>query len=102
MSTGASHAPARANNGMAGLAGALASLAESLGLTAVMLPLSVGAALLGVFYIVGGKGWEYAGGYVTMASAFTAFYTATAMMLASTFGRVVLPLGKFRRQANVP
>jgi uncharacterized protein len=84
------------------LAGALASLAESLGLTAVMLPLAVGAALLGVFYLVGGKGWEYAGGYVTMASAFTAFYTATAMMMASTFGRVVLPLGKYRRSANVP
>jgi succinate-acetate transporter protein len=84
------------------LAGAFASLGESLGLTSVLLPLSVGAALLGVFYTVGGKGWEYAGGYVTMASAFTAFYTATAMMMASTFGRVVLPLGKYRRSANVP
>jgi succinate-acetate transporter protein len=84
------------------LAGALASLAENLGLTAVMLPLGVGAGLLGVFYLIGGKGWEYAGGYVTMASAFTAFYTATAMMMASTFGRVILPLGNLRRSANVP
>ena len=24
------------------------------------------------------------------------------MMLASTFGRVILPLGKYRREANVP
>jgi hypothetical protein len=37
-----------------------------------------------------------------MASAFTAFYTATAMMMASAVGRVVLPLGKYRRDANVP
>jgi succinate-acetate transporter protein len=84
------------------LAAMLASLAESLALTSVLLPLWVGAALLGVFYTVGGTGWEYAGGYVTMASAFTAFYAATAMMMASTFGRVVLPLGKYRRSANVP
>lgn len=83
-------------------AGALASLGESLGITIVLVPLAVGAALLGVFYIAGGAGWEKAGGYVTMASAFTAFYTATAMMLASTFGRVVFPLGKYRREANAP
>jgi hypothetical protein len=37
-----------------------------------------------------------------MASAFTAFYTASAMVLVSTYGRVILPLGKYRRQANVP
>ncbi len=68
----------------------------------MLFPLAAGAALLGVFYTVGGSGWEKAGGYVTMASAFTAFYTASAMMLASTFGRVVFPLGKYRKQANVP
>jgi succinate-acetate transporter protein len=84
------------------LAGAIASLAESLALTSVLLPLTVGVALLGVFYTVGGTGWEKAGGYVTMASAFTAFYTATAMMIASTWGRVLFPLGKYRREANVP
>ena len=84
------------------LVGALASLAESLAITSVLLPLTVGVALLGVFYTVGGTGWEKAGGYVTMASAFIAFYTATAMMLASTFGRVIFPLGKYRREANVP
>ena len=84
------------------LVGMIASLAESLSITSVLLPLWVGAGFLGVFYIVGGKGWEYVGGYVTMASAFTAFYAATAMMFASTFGRVLLPLGKLRREANIP
>jgi succinate-acetate transporter protein len=84
------------------LAGAIASLAESLSISSVLFPLTAGVALLGVFYLVGGTGWEKAGGYVTMASAFTAFYTATAMMFASTFGRVILPLGKFRKEANVP
>ena len=84
------------------LAGAIASLGESLAISSVLFPLTVGVALLGVFYTVGGTGWEKAGGYVTMFSAFTAFYTATAMMFASTFGRVIFPLGKYRREANVP
>jgi hypothetical protein len=59
-------------------------------------------ALLGVFYTVGGTGWEKVGGYVTMASSFTAFYAASAMMLASSLGRVVLPLSKYRQEADVP
>lgn len=84
------------------LAGMIASLGESLAITAVLAPLWVGVGLLGVFYLVGGSGWEKAGGYVTMASAFTAFYAASAMMLASAFGRVIFPLGKYRRDANVP
>jgi succinate-acetate transporter protein len=84
------------------LAGLIASLVENLALTAVLLPLTVGVALLGVFYTLGGTGWEKVAGYVTMASAFTAFYAATAMMLASVFGRTILPVGKYRRAANVP
>jgi succinate-acetate transporter protein len=84
------------------LAGAIASLGESLALSAVLFPLFVGVALLGVFYTVGGTGWEKVGGYVTMASAFTAFYAATAMMFASAFRRVIFPLGKYRKEANVP
>lgn len=85
------------------LVGALASLAESLGITTVLLLLvGVGSALLGVFYTVGGSTWGHIGGYVTMASAFAAFYTASAMMLANSWGRTVLPLGKYSRDANVP
>ena len=84
------------------LMGAFASLGESLALSSVLFPLAVGAALLGVFYTVGGTGWQKAGGYVTMASSFTAFYAASAMMLASAYGRAILPLGKYRREANIP
>ncbi len=83
-------------------AGAIASLAESIGLTAVLTPLSVGSILLAVYYLIGGTGWEHTAGWVLIASAICAFYTATAMMLKSTFGRVVLPLGEPRREANIP
>jgi succinate-acetate transporter protein len=84
------------------LAGCIASFGENLAITSVLLPLTVGVALLGVFYTVGGTGWEKVGGYVTMASSFTAFYAATSMMFASVFGRVIFPVGKYRRAANVP
>src|SRR3954452_2974707 len=83
-------------------AGFLASLAESIGLAAVLGSLGVGSALLAVHYLVGGLGGQHAGGWVLIASAIAAFYTATALMLEGAFGRVLLPLGKPRREANVP
>jgi succinate-acetate transporter protein len=83
-------------------AAAIASLAENVSLALVLWPLWVGSALLGIFYLVGGSFWIHLGGYITMFSAIMAFYAATAMMTASAFGRVVLPTGKLRREANVP
>jgi uncharacterized protein len=83
-------------------AGFLAALAESVGLAAVLGSLSVGAALLAVHYLTGGIGWQHTGGWVLVASAIAAFYTATSMMLESTYGRVLLPLGKPRLEANKP
>src|SRR5881275_1254013 len=47
--------------------------------------LSVGAALLAVHYLTGGIGWQHTGGWVLVASAIAAFYTATSMMLESTY-----------------
>jgi uncharacterized protein len=81
------------------LVGMIASLSENLSLTAVLAPLWVGAGFLGIYYTFGGSGWEKVGGYVTMASAITAFYGASAMMLAATFGRSILPVGKYRRES---
>jgi succinate-acetate transporter protein len=84
------------------LAAMFASLAENLSLTMVLLPLWVGSALLGIFYMAGGSFWIHIGGYVTMLSAVTAFYAATAMMLADATGRTILPVGMLRKEANVP
>lgn len=84
------------------LVGMVASLAESLSITAVLLFLGVGSGLLGVYYTVGGSTWAHIGGYVTMASAVAAFYAGSALLLANTWGRTVLPLGKYTREANVP
>ena len=40
--------------------------------------------------------------YFLIASAVLAWYEAAAMLLADTFGRVVLPLGTYSPDENVP
>ena len=82
--------------------GALASLAESLGLFAVLSTLAAGSGILAGAFIYGSHRWTEVAGWVFVFSAGFAWYVATAMMLAAAGGRVVLPLGKFSRQANVP
>jgi uncharacterized protein len=82
--------------------GTIAALGENLGITSVLLTLTVGSALLAVHYLAGGLGWERTAGWVLLASSFLAAYTAGAMMIAGAWGRTVLPLGEYRRAANVP
>jgi succinate-acetate transporter protein len=82
--------------------GALASLAESLGLFSVLSSLAAGSGILAGALIFGSHGWFVVAGWVLVASAAAAWYTATAMMLAATVGRTVLPLGKWNAAANKP
>jgi uncharacterized protein len=82
--------------------GALASLAESVGLFAVLSTLAVGSGILAGALIFGSHGWVQVAGWVLVVSAGFAWYVATAVMLAAAGGRVVLPLGTYHRAANVP
>jgi succinate-acetate transporter protein len=82
--------------------GMIAAIGENLALTSVLGVLATGAALLAVYYLVGGDGWRTAAGWVLLASSFLAAYTAGAMMIAGTWGRTILPLGEYRKAANVP
>jgi uncharacterized protein len=79
--------------------GTIAAAAKSAALTLVLGTLTAGAALVAVWHIVGGTGWEHAGGWVLLVSAALAAYTAGAMMIAASWGRSVLPLGE-RRAAS--
>jgi succinate-acetate transporter protein len=83
-------------------AGALAATFESLGLFSVLGILAAGAAFAAIHYLTGSSTWETVAGYVLMASSFLAFYVATAMMLEGAAGKVILPLGKPRADANTP
>jgi succinate-acetate transporter protein len=82
--------------------GAVASLAENLGLFAVLSTLAAGSGILAGALIYGSHGWAQVAGWVLVVSAACAWYVATAMMLAAAGGRVVLPLGKLSREANRP
>jgi succinate-acetate transporter protein len=75
-------------------AGAWAALYENLGLFVTLALLTVGAGLLSAGLFTGGDALETAAGYVLVASALAAWFSATAMMLECAAGHVVLPLGK--------
>ena len=82
--------------------GAVAAVARSVAATAILAAMAVGEALLGVGEFVGRTGWIHAGGWVLIAAAILAFYTATAELLAASLGRTILPLGMYSREANLP
>lgn len=82
--------------------GALASLAESLGLFAVLSTLAAGSGILAGAFLYSSQTTATVAGWVLVFSAGFAWYAATAMMLASTYGRTILPLGKYKREANIP
>jgi succinate-acetate transporter protein len=82
--------------------GALAALFENLGLMSVLAALAAGSACAAVYYLTGTHSWETAAGWVLLVSSWLAFYVASAMMLESAAGRVVLPLGKLNVAANKP
>jgi succinate-acetate transporter protein len=84
------------------LAGAIAALGENLALFGVLATLATGSALFAVGLSVGGTGWVKVAGWVLVASAILAYYTATAIMLLSGAGKVILPLGKPKKEANMP
>ena len=83
-------------------AGALAAIAENVALFSVLGTLATGSALLAVGLSVAGTGWVKVAGWVLVASAILAWYTATSIMLMAGAGKVVLPLGKPKKEANMP
>jgi succinate-acetate transporter protein len=82
--------------------GALVSIAKNMGLFATLGLLSAGSCLLAAAFLSGSLATQRAGGWVLVASAGAAIYTATALLCAETYGRTILPLGKFTKAANIP
>lgn len=81
-------------------AGMLASFADGLGLTLTLGALAGGSSLLAAGYLTGTHWLITDGGWVLVGSAGAAFYTATAMLLESSYGRVILPLFKPTSKAS--
>lgn len=82
--------------------GAVAALAESAGLSAFLSTLGLGSILAAVAYLTGSSDTLTVAGYVLVIAAVLAWYVASAMLLASTYGRTILPLGRYSRAENVP
>jgi succinate-acetate transporter protein len=81
---------------------AVAALGESLGLVAVLSTLATGSGILAGGYIYGSHGWVQVAGWVFVFSAGLAWYAVLAMVLSASTGRTILPLGKYKKVANVP
>lgn len=74
--------------------GAIAAMAENIALFLTLTALAGGATLAATGMITGTSGIETVAGWVFLASAVLAFYTASSMLFEATYRRVVLPLGR--------
>jgi succinate-acetate transporter protein len=83
---------------------ALGALVENIVIASVLATLATGASLSAVGFLTGGfdSGWTTAGGVLFVISAGLAWYAITAMTMAAASGRAILPLGHYRKAANVP
>jgi succinate-acetate transporter protein len=81
--------------------GALAALAQNIGLALVLAALAAGSTCQAIGQLADVSGWRSVGAYFFIASAVLAWYVATALLLEASYRRVVLPMGKVRG-ANIP
>ncbi|MDQ7908044.1 GPR1/FUN34/YaaH family transporter [Phytohabitans sp. ZYX-F-186] len=81
--------------------GALAALGRNIGFALVLTALAAGATCQAIGQLADISPWRTAGAWLFIASAVLAWYVATALLLESSFGRVVLPMG-IVRGPNVP
>ena len=79
--------------------GTIAALGANLALTGVLATLAVGAGFTAAGWFAPSEWSLNVGGWLFVASAILALYTAAAMMFEGSFGRTILPLGKFRAAA---
>ena len=82
--------------------GALGALAQNLGVFTVLATLSAGSALTAAGFYAGSLGTVRVGGWLFVISAAAAWLTVGAMVLEHSFGRTVIPLGKWSKTANIP
>lgn len=81
---------------------AMASLAQSLGLFTVLGTLTAGSALTAAGFFGGYLGVTRAGGWLFVISAAAAWLVSGAMMFEHSFGRTIIPIGKWSKDANIP
>lgn len=87
---------------MVTLSCAFAAVGENLGNFLVLCALFVGSAFTAAGFWSGASWLVRIGGWAFVVSAGFAWLAATAMILENAYGRVVLPLGEWKKNSNVP
>ena len=82
--------------------GALGALAQNLGVFLTLGALTAGSAVTAAGFYAGSLSTVQAGGWLFVISAAAAWLTAGAMVLEHSFGRTIIPVGKWSKQANIP
>ncbi len=80
---------------------AFAALAQNMGMALMLMVLAVGAGFTAAGFWSGALWATRVGGWLFVASAVLALYAAASLMFENSFGRTVLPTGKFRNMANM-
>jgi succinate-acetate transporter protein len=80
----------------------LASVAQSILLTITAGTLSAGAALTAAGFWAGNLGTTRAGGWLFVVSAMAAWLVVGALVMENSFGRTIIPLGKWSKAGNIP
>jgi len=76
--------------------GAVAALARSWALVAVLETLAAASTLAAIAELIGAHILMLLAGWIFLVSAVCAWYTATAMLFEDMFGREILPCGRVR------
>ncbi|MEV4379258.1 GPR1/FUN34/YaaH family transporter [Streptosporangium sp. NPDC049644] len=81
---------------------AIAAFAENATVGLLLAVLAVGAGFIAAGFFAGSTWPVIIGGWLFVVGACIALYTATALIFESSFGRTVLPTGRYSRAANIP
>ncbi|MFA1538508.1 acetate uptake transporter family protein [Actinomadura monticuli] len=81
---------------------ALAALGENIVFALLLGCLAVGAGFTAAGFWAPSNWSLDVGGWLFVATAVIALYAAAAMMMENTFGRTILPTGKYRAGGNIP
>jgi len=82
--------------------GALGALAQNMALFITLGTLAAGSALTAAGFWAGSLATLRAGGWLFVIAAMAAWLTAGAMVLEHSFGRTIIPLGKWSKKGNIP
>lgn len=80
----------------------IAAAGRNLLLSLTLAFLSLASVLSAAGFYAGSAVVVNAGGWLFVCSAVAAFVTAGAMLLEHEYGRTIIPLGRWSRQANIP